>query len=172
MSGLRSALSNQYLVLLARMLLGGVLLVAAIDKTADPAAFAASIDNYKIVAHSTSLVIATVLPWLELLCAFAFLFGVSVRGSAMLTFVMIAVFTIAVCTALVRGLDISCGCFTQDPSAQKIGWTKVAENLGLIALSGYLLFSDGNRFSLEHYQRSRSLLVVLAMIAGLPYANL
>jgi hypothetical protein len=57
---------------------------------------------------------------------------------------------------LVRGLDISCGCFTQDPAAGKIGWTKVLENTELLALSVFLLFSKSNKFSLETFVPKRA----------------
>jgi len=165
MNALNSALSNGYLVLFARVMLGLVFLVAALDKITDPVSFAASIDNYRILPHSISLVLATILPWLELLCAFALFFGIAVHGSALLTCAMLTFFTFAVISALHRGLDISCGCFTQDPSVQKIGWTKVGENLGMIASSVYLLFSDGKRLSLEHFYRSRTLIFAV-LLAG------
>jgi uncharacterized membrane protein YphA (DoxX/SURF4 family) len=167
MNALKSALSNGYLVLLARLILGVVFLVAAIDKISDPASFAASIDNYKIFPHSISLVLATLLPWLELLCAFALFFGIAVHGSALLTCAMLTLFTVAVISGLLRGLDISCGCFTQDPSVQKIGWTKVSENLGMIALSMYLLFSEGMRFSLEQYYRGGTHILAVLLCGAL-----
>jgi uncharacterized membrane protein YphA (DoxX/SURF4 family) len=165
MNALKSALSNGYLVLIARVMVGLIFLAAALDKITDPATFAASIDNYRILPHSISLVLATVLPWLELLCAFALLFGIGVHGSALLTGALLTLFTAAVISALLRGLDISCGCFTQDPSVQKIGWAKVGENLGMIASSVYLLFSDGKWLSLEQFYRSRTLIFAV-LLAG------
>jgi hypothetical protein len=53
---------------------------------------------------------------------------------------MLVGFTILVFSALSRGLDISCGCFSQDPHVNKIGYQKIAENFGLIILSLWLLF--------------------------------
>ena len=47
---------------------------------------------------------------------------------------LMAVFTLAVLAALVRGLDIECGCFgTAD--ASQVGVVKVLENLGMLALA-------------------------------------
>ncbi len=48
---------------------------------------------------------------------------------------------------------ISCGCFTQDPMAAKMGWMKVGENAVLIAVSGFLYFSSNSKWSLEYYVR-------------------
>jgi uncharacterized membrane protein YphA (DoxX/SURF4 family) len=153
---MKKLLSNDYLALLARLVLGLVFLVAGTEKIANPAAFAASIVNYKIVSHFVGLVLATILSWTELLCALAILFGISVRGSSLLLSGLLIVFTLAVGSALVRGLDISCGCFTQDPAASKLGWLKVGENMLLLLLSIFLCFSLSVRFSLEQYFRAQA----------------
>lgn len=53
-----------------------------------------------------------------------------------------------VLTAILRGLDIDCGCFgTSD--GQKVGLLKIGENIGLIILSLYIFFFGNNSFSLE-----------------------
>lgn len=153
MSGLRT---NNYIGLAVRVFLGAVLVVASIDKIADPSAFAVSIDNYRILPQGLSLIIATFLPWVEILCGFALMFGLFVRGSSLLTAAMLVIFTAAVISGLLRGLDISCGCFTQDPNVSKIGWGKVAENTGLILLSVFALFSSGLRFTIERMLAARN----------------
>ncbi len=68
---------------------------------------------------------------------------------------MLFVFTLAVIAALLRGLDISCGCFTQDPQAGKIGWMKVVQNLSLFFLSIFLFYSNANKFSLDQFLRNQ-----------------
>jgi hypothetical protein len=60
---------------------------------------------------------------------------------------MLFVFTILIIVAMLRGLDISCGCFTQDPSADKIGYKKILENIGMILLGIYLIFVPKYGFS-------------------------
>ena len=136
---------------LVRVVLGFIFVVASIDKIADPAAFAQSINNYRIVQPSVAVYIATILPWVEIVCGFTLIIGVTARGSALLTSILLAAFTAAVILALARGLDISCGCFTQDPEAGTIGWNKVVENLLMLSGSVSLVFSPTTRFSLEHY---------------------
>lgn len=150
---MKDLLSNPYLSLLTRAFLGSFFIVISIDKISDPLAFAQSVGNYKLLPLPAILVIATVLPWLELLSGLAILFGVVQRGSSLLLCLMLGVFTLAVVSALLRGLDISCGCFTQDPSAGKIGWMKVAENGSLFLLSLFLLFSKPGKFTLESFIR-------------------
>ncbi len=151
---MKSLLENDSLVLAARVVLGMVFLVASIDKIADPAAFAVSIQNYKIISHPFTMVVATILPWLELICAFGLLFGVRVKVNSLLCFAMLLIFTLGVISGLIRGLDISCGCFTQDPSVGRIGWTKVFENVGVVLIAIFLFFSKSRRFAIENHPSS------------------
>jgi putative oxidoreductase len=157
MKPLSAALASDALTMLARAVLGLLFVAASIDKIADPAAFAASIGNYKIVSHALALALATLLPWIELLCGLGLLAGVVRRGSSLLLFCLMVMFTIAVSSAIVRGLDISCGCFTQDPAAGKIGLTKIVENVLLIFGLVLLFFSTSEKFTLGRYLASRFL---------------
>jgi putative oxidoreductase len=150
-------LSNQYLVLLTRIFLGLMFVVVSLEKIVEPAAFAQSIANYKIFSFPISLVLATIVPWLELVCGLCILFGLFLRGGSLLLSGMVAVFTLAVLSALLRGLDIACGCFTQDPTVGKVGWMKIIQNLTLLALSFFLYFSTSDRFSVEALLRGKPL---------------
>lgn len=136
--------------LIARLVLGGVFLVAAIDKIAVPDAFAKSINNYHIVPTNLVNFSALLLPWLELLCSIFLIVGVRVKAAAFLTSGMLVVFIVAIISAMMRGLDINCGCFSQVGVAPtKVGWGKVFEDVGLFVAGIFLLFSNGNKFSLE-----------------------
>ena len=137
---------NHYIVLATRVLLGLVFVVASIEKIADPSAFAVSIGYYKLIGPTLSLAIATILPWVELLCGLFLIFGVMIRGSSLLIVLMLVVFTAGVMSGIFRGLDISCGCFSRDPFVGRIGWVKVLENSGLILLSLLVFLSDSQRF--------------------------
>lgn len=143
-------------ITLVRIVLGVVFIFASFEKIADPTAFAASISGYRIVASDPALMIGTVLPWIELLCGLGLLLGLFVRGSALLALIMLSLFTVVVLSALVRGLDISCGCYTQDPSAERIGWWKVGENAVLILMSLLVLHQSSLGFTLERFLQHRS----------------
>jgi uncharacterized membrane protein YphA (DoxX/SURF4 family) len=139
---------------MTRVFVGLLFIVSSIEKIADPALFSRSIGNYGLLPVWSLMTIATVLPWLELLCGFAVLFGTGLRGSSFLLTAMLVVFTAAVVSALARGLDISCGCFTQDPAAGRIGWTKVWQNASLVVLTVYLYYSQSTSYSLLSYFRN------------------
>ncbi|HTY35788.1 MAG TPA: MauE/DoxX family redox-associated membrane protein [Bacteroidota bacterium] len=148
---MKNLLANPHLVFVVRMFIGLLFVVSSIEKIADPAAFTQSIANYSMLPSWAPPVIATVLPWLELLCGLSVLFGTLLHGSSLLLSCMLAAFTLAVIAALLRGLDISCGCFTQDPAAGKIGWLKVLQNSTLIVLTLFLYYSKSDWYSLPRY---------------------
>jgi uncharacterized membrane protein YphA (DoxX/SURF4 family) len=148
---MKSILTNTILILLVRVFLGGLFIVASLDKIADPAAFSASILNYKIVGQTLATVIATILPSLELLCGLSLILGLYTRMSAFLITCMLVGFTIIIISALLRGLDISCGCFTQNPNVSKIGYIKILENVGMIMLGILLLSVENYGFALTQF---------------------
>jgi uncharacterized membrane protein YphA (DoxX/SURF4 family) len=148
---MKALFSSTILILLVRVFLGGLFIIASLDKIADPATFATSILNYKIVGSTLAMAVATVLPPLELLCGLGLILGLYPRTSAFLITLMLIVFTILIISALLRGLDISCGCFTQDPNASKIGYIKILENIGMIILGVLLLFVQNFSITITQY---------------------
>jgi len=108
---MKSILTNPILMFLVRISLGGIFVISSLDKLADPGAFTMSILNYKIVGTLLATTTATILPSLELLCGLSLILGLYPRTSTLLITLMLIVFTVLVISALLRGLDISCGCF-------------------------------------------------------------
>jgi uncharacterized membrane protein YphA (DoxX/SURF4 family) len=51
------------------------------------------------------------LPWVEIICGVCMLSGFLVRGSALILSLLLITFISALIYSLLRGLDISCGCF-------------------------------------------------------------
>jgi uncharacterized membrane protein YphA (DoxX/SURF4 family) len=149
----KKLLSSPQLVLVVRVFIGILFVISSLEKIVDPGGFARSVTNYGLLPEWMPMIAATILPWLELLCGFAMLFGVFLRGGSLLLLGMLAVFTLAVLSALLRGLDISCGCFTQDPATGRIGWMKLAENSSLILLALFVYFSESTKFTLVEYLR-------------------
>jgi uncharacterized membrane protein YphA (DoxX/SURF4 family) len=148
---MKTLLGNSVLVLMVRVFIGLLFIVSSMEKIVDPSAFAGSITDYQLLPAWSTTYLATVIPWIELICGFSVLFGVLTRGGSLVLSSMLVVFTLAVIIALFRGLDISCGCFTQDPSAAKIGWLKVLQNSTLIVSTLFLYFSSTESFTLLQY---------------------
>lgn len=148
---MKAILGNDYFNWTLRTVVGLVLVVAAIDKAADPAAFAGSIMNYKLISAGPALAVATILPWIELVTGLCVLFGVLRTGGAVVASGLFAVFAALMASALARGLDISCGCFSQDPGVGTINAVRILENIGLLIASILIARSDNGSFSVEEY---------------------
>ena len=143
---IQKIIANDYLILALRLLLGLTFVVASVDKIAEPGMFAKAIENYKLISGPVAMLVATLLPWIELLSGLGMLSGIYRQGSAFVLFTLLAVFTVAVITGVIRGLDISCGCFTLDPEVNRIGLWKILENIGLMVASIVVFFSQGRQF--------------------------
>lgn len=94
--------------------------------------FRDEIRNYRLgafwpVIHPAAIV----MPWIEIVTGLVLICGIWVVESAVMIMAMLVFFNILVGSAMYRGLDINCGCAGTD---MKVGWLKIAENLGLLAL--------------------------------------
>ena len=102
---------HRWLLLLFRVIVGGVFIWAGALKIADPLGFAQSIKNYQVVPHTLAFLIAVVLPWVEVLSGAFLIIGLYRRSSALIISLLLAGFIALVALALARGIDTSCGCF-------------------------------------------------------------
>ena len=107
-------LENKWFVLALRLLLGVLFIYASVYKIINPDRFLLAVNNYRFLPEFLARPFAVVLPWLELFCGFGLITGVLLRGAALLTSVLYLSFVVALAQALFRGLDISCGCFSQN----------------------------------------------------------
>ena len=95
----------------ARLALGGFFAYAAVPKMRDPALFADAVSRYDMLPGRTLGVFALFLPAFEFVCGLALAFSPFRREAAVAICAMLSMFMVALVQALVRGLDISCGCF-------------------------------------------------------------
>ncbi len=121
------------LVLACRLVVGGTFIYASLDKLTHPEAFAQAIHNYRMVPYSLLHVMAHLLPVLEIIVGVLLVVGFWQRGAALLTAGMNVVFIVAIATALVRGLDISCGCFDTD-GGHGVGISLLVRDVFLLAM--------------------------------------
>ena len=129
---------NRYLPATVRILLGAIFIYAALLKIADPVAFAGSVAAYKILPYFASYLTAAVLPFVELSCGLLLVCGYRVRGGALIIGAMNLVFMIALSTAILRGLDIDCGCFKQG-GAKTTPWTALLRDAVFLAMTVFVL---------------------------------
>lgn len=108
----------------ARIGLGWMFMYSGALKVADPGMFAESVANYRLIPASLAGVVALVLPMVEVLTGATLAFTKWRREAAFLSTVMLGVFTAALVSAAVRGLDISCGCFGEEAAGGTVGIVK------------------------------------------------
>jgi uncharacterized membrane protein YphA (DoxX/SURF4 family) len=95
----------------ARLLVGGVFVVAGALKVPDPAAAVRAVRAYRLLPEGVVAPVAFGLPVVEIVVGLALLAGVFVRTAAIASAVLLIVFLAAVGSAWARGLQIDCGCF-------------------------------------------------------------
>ena len=122
----------RWVVLLCRLVVGGVFIWASLDKLAHPGEFAKAIHHYRLVPYALLHPSALLLPAVELLAGVALVVGWQRRGAALLCALMLAIFCAAIGSALSRGLDISCGCFHTD-GGHAVGLELLWRDLALLA---------------------------------------
>ncbi|MBZ0203475.1 MAG: DoxX family membrane protein [Ignavibacteria bacterium] len=132
---MKKLFENKYLVIAARIGLGAVFMYASFDKMANPALFADIIDNYRVLPFQLVNALAVFLPWLEFITGLLLVTGKWVKGSLLIYTTLLVIFIIALAQALVRGLDISCGCFSVQPSSTSEVWIRIIEDLALLFVS-------------------------------------
>lgn len=97
--------------ILLRLAIAGIFIYASLYKIKSPSAFAHQIYNYKMLNSWFINPMAITLPWLQLLCGVLLLINLWTKEANSLILAMLVVFQIAVASALMRGLNVSCGCF-------------------------------------------------------------
>ncbi|MDD8020722.1 MAG: DoxX family membrane protein [Acidobacteriota bacterium] len=139
-------LQNKYILLVFRLIVGGVFIWAGVSKIVDPLSFAQDVRSYQLVGQTLSFLTALFLPWVELIAGVWLIAGIYPRASAMLISCLLAFFIILVAITIARGLNVECGCFGTFSRRADI-WLIVEDSIWLI-LSLILLFSPGNDFGL------------------------
>lgn len=135
-------LSNRLLLLAARFVLGMVFIIAAVPKIAGPESFAVAVGAYELLPVALLNIVAIVIPWMELLCGIFLVGGAWTRPSAALLGGLLLFFIVAISSAILRGLNINCGCYGGDGTP--VGWGKVLEDVALL-LPAWLLLRRGDR---------------------------
>lgn len=99
------------LVWLLQAVLSLFFLFAGLSKLSDPATFSLAIERYQLVGGALSWALALWIPWLECVTSVCIWFRRWRSASVLVLLGLMIAFQIGLASALVRGLDISCGCF-------------------------------------------------------------
>ncbi len=129
---------------LIRIILGMLFLYAAIDKIIYPARFAEVIYHYKILPIPFINFFAIIIPWIEIGVGLSLIFNQYAEIGSLILVLLTTVFVIMIASAMMRGLNIECGCFSLDSKSSYVGWKRILEDLVMIA-GGLLVFLESKR---------------------------
>ncbi len=96
---------------LCRVGLGGMFIYSAWEKIADPGLFATTVMQYELLPEVAVGLFSLTLPMLEMLVGVSFICTKWLREIALLATGMLVMFLGALTIAVIRGLEIDCGCF-------------------------------------------------------------
>lgn len=123
-------------LVVARLAVAAILVVAAIGKLRDPQTFAQDIANFRLLPASLVPLTAAALPGIELVLGAALTLGIWTRGAGVASTALMVVFTFAIGAALLRGIDIDCGCFGSH--GHPATWGTFARDVAFVAASGFV----------------------------------
>lgn len=137
----------------ARLLVGGVWLVAGLLKLPDPAASVRAVRAYQLLPEAIVPTVGYALPVIEVLVGLSLIIGLLVRIGGVLSAVLFLAFIVGISSAWARGLQIDCGCFGgggYDPNAtDKYPW-EIARDLGLLLASAWLVWRPRSPWAVDN----------------------
>ena len=148
-------LTHKVFILVLRLLIGVLFVYSSADKVLDPERFAIAVRAYKLLPVSLTNLFALVLAWAELLAGIMLIFGVWTRKAAAALLLLLAMFTVAIATTIIRGLAIDCGCFSNEGGSQT-GYLLVLRNLFLMVASLMIMRFERGVFGVSRVLSRRS----------------
>jgi uncharacterized membrane protein YphA (DoxX/SURF4 family) len=136
----------------ARLVLGGVFLVAGGLKVIDPQGSVVAVRAYKLLPNSLVTIVGWGLPFAEIALGLLLLAGIATRVVAAATAILLIIFILAVVSVAARGLSIDCGCFGgggEVARGQTAYGIEVVRDFGLLLLALWLVWQPRSRFTLD-----------------------
>ena len=129
----RGAVERSFVKPALAILIGALFVYTGATKAWDPLKFANDISHFHILPYPVGIRLAFYLPWLEIFCGLALIFGRLRAGGSAILLALTAIFIVALVSARLRGIDINCGCFGSAGKGLSFGWHMVID---LVLLAG------------------------------------
>ncbi|MDE9366011.1 DoxX family membrane protein [Luteipulveratus sp. YIM 133132] len=144
--------ARDWVGLVARLLLGGVLLVAGLLKITALGTSRTATRAYDLMPVDVANFIGTLLPMLEIVLGVLIIAGLLTRGAARLGGLLMLAFIGGITSAWARGLTIDCGCFGGGGSVgenQTKYLQEILRDAGLALCAAWLVVRPQSRWSLD-----------------------
>lgn len=139
--------------LVARLVTGGVWVVAGALKVSHPGESVRAVRAYDLLPEGVVPTVGHALPALEIVVGLALVAGVFVRWTAVVSALLFAAFVVGIASAWARGLSIDCGCFGgggyEEGARAAYPW-EIARDLGLFLLAAWLVWRPRTRLALDN----------------------
>jgi putative oxidoreductase len=147
-----NVISNKYLTFAFRVILGAIFVYASLYKIAYVDQFAKAIYYYHFLPGWAINLLAVFMPWIELIAGICLIIGLMPRGAVALINVLLVMFFIALLSALVRGINIDCGCFSGSGHARSSAINVILRDIPMLIM-GIQIFFFGRDFLSIHKLR-------------------
>lgn len=131
-------LHHQLILLLLRLMIGVAFLYAGFLKIREPLAFADSIASFRLLPDMLINLLALGLPPLELIIGGLLVIGWRVKLASFAMLLLSVIFAIALGQALLRGLQVDCGCFGSGKPSTAKSFLSLGRDILLVAGSAWL----------------------------------
>lgn len=138
---------------LARLVTGGVWIVAGALKLPDPVESARAIRAYDVLPESVVPTLGILLPAIEVVVGVCLVVGILTRASGVVSALLFAVFIAGIASAWARGLEIDCGCFGgggEKEGASSEYPLEIARDTALLLASLWLVTWPRTRVALDN----------------------
>ncbi len=139
---------KQSIILIFRIILGLMFIYASLDKIGHPEEFAKQIGYYKVLPFGLENLLAMVLPWTEFIIGLCLIVGIFVDGATLISILMMIVFILMISQAMLRGIDISCGCFKVNADSEKLGLTTIIRDIIFLIMSFMVINRKERKFEI------------------------
>jgi uncharacterized membrane protein YphA (DoxX/SURF4 family) len=144
-----------WMVLVLRVAIGAIFVVAGASKVGQPALFAAQIAGFQLLPEPVIAPLAVMLPYWEILLGGLLIAGLFTRIAGWVAVILLAAFDVAIASAVMRGMSVSCGCFGPN-DATVTTWTEVARDAVFVALALVVALRPPGTLALDRRIRSES----------------
>lgn len=154
LASVKRILSNRYVLLAIRLVLGAILILAAVGKIPEQAQFVDVVTSRGLLPWSLARAYGTILPWLELVLGTCFVLGFMIRLAAGTSILMVISFIIANGTAVYTSSSFECNCFgIEYYGTGYLEFIKTSDalviDIFMVLMALTLLLYGGGRWSLD-----------------------
>jgi putative oxidoreductase len=146
----RAFLSHPAVLAACKIFIGALFIISSVTKIPEPARFADSIANYKILPDFLLLPMAYTVPWIQLIAGVMLILDIYAQSSSFILCGLLVVYIAAITSAYVRGIDIECGCFdllSQLGLEDRVGIKAIVRDIVFLLFPGNVFLFDKNGFN-------------------------